>query len=213
MGQNWKRAAACGLVALACTACRKTADNSINYKNAIDAYYAVHPTCIWPEPKRFPAQADTSNRDQTAQYDTLYDDGLLTRTTDEKKVLIFASKQVTNYDLSDKGRSAWTPDPSQPGSGNFCYGHRTVQSIDSATPNDGNPGATSQVSYLYSFGGVPDWARNPETQGTFPRVQTQILGHGGATATLVDTPNGWQMKAPPTHGTDAATDPDANIVQ
>ena len=36
--------------------------------------------------------------------------------------MIIASKQVNNYDLSDAGRSTWTPDPAQPGYGNFCYG-------------------------------------------------------------------------------------------
>ena len=41
-----------------------------------------------------------------AYVDALVDQGMLVRTTAEKKVLIIASKQVNNYDLSDKGRAA-----------------------------------------------------------------------------------------------------------
>jgi hypothetical protein len=60
----------------------------------------------------------------------LTQEGLLTRTIAGKKVLIIASKQVNNDDLSDKGRTSWTPDSSQPGYGNFCYGNREVTLID-----------------------------------------------------------------------------------
>jgi hypothetical protein len=72
----------------------------------------------------------------------------LRRTTAEQKVLIIAPKQVNNYDLSDKGRASWTPDSSQPGYGNFCYGDREVTSIDNSTLVTNGAGAkTVDVTY------------------------------------------------------------------
>ena len=97
-------------------------------------------------------QAATADEAKTEGYDALTDAGLLARTTAEKKVLIFGSKQVNNYDVSDKGRSVWTQDPTQPGYGNFCYGHRQVTSIDNFTPAGNSSGAkTAQVNYHFKL--------------------------------------------------------------
>ena len=126
--------AATGAIVFLTVGCNKKDDNSINFTSAINTYYSAHPACLWSDPTKFPVQADTSNASKTSGYDALVDQGLLVRTTAEKKVLIIASKQVNNYDISDKGRSAWTADVNQPGYGNFCYGHRKVTSIDSSTP-------------------------------------------------------------------------------
>jgi hypothetical protein len=133
--------------------CKKTADNSANYKSAIDAWYSAHPVCLWAHSQMFPTQVAASNSDQTAPFAALVDQGLLTRTTSEKKIIII-SRQEIDYDLSDQGRSAWTADPNQPGYGNFCYGHRSVQSIQSSTPNTGQPGATTTVTFQYNFSGA-----------------------------------------------------------
>ena len=105
-------------------------------------------------------QAATSDDAKTEGFDALTDAGLLTRTTAEKKVFIVASKQVNNYDLSAQGRSAWTPDTTQPGYGNFCYGHRAVDSIDSFTTGVNGSGLkTAEVNYHYSLADVPAWAQ------------------------------------------------------
>jgi hypothetical protein len=186
-------AATTALAALLCAGCNKTADNTANYKSAIDAYYASHPSCLWPESKQFPVQIAASDTDQAAPYAALVDDGLLVRSTTEKRIII-VDKRETNYDLSDAGRNAWTADPSQPGFGNFCYGARSVSRIDSATPNNGQPGATSVVVYHYSFSGAPAWAQNAEVQNAFPQLRADLNGNGTATKTLVDTNNGWQVK-------------------
>lgn len=202
----------CAAAVLAASGCKKTADNTTNYKNALDSYYSAHPACLWQQPVRFPVQVSTSDTDKTAPYDALVDQGLLQRTTGEKKVFIVASKQVTNYDLTSNGRGAWTADTTDPGSGNFCYGHRTVQSIDSSTPNNGQPGATTQVSYHYAITGAPSWAQAAETQNAFPQVRTNLAG-GTATATLIDTNNGWQVQAPKPPATTGASNPDGSIVE
>ena len=105
------------------TGCNQKADNTANYRGAINTYYAAHPACLWDSQIKFPLQVATSDAAKTRPYDALVDQGLLTRTSGEKKKLLVLSEQANNYDLSDKGRSAWMADASQPGFGNFCYGH------------------------------------------------------------------------------------------
>ena len=190
--------------------CKKTADNSVNYKTAINSYYASHVLCLWPSPQKFPVQLGASDSSKTAPYDALVDQGLLSRTTSEKKMIII-SKRETNYDLSDKGRSVWTADPSEPGAGNFCYGHLEVSSIDSATPNSGQPGASTVVNFHYAAADTPGWAKAAETQTAFPQVQSTLAG-GAATATLNDTANSWQVSTPPP-APSFSSSPDGSVVQ
>ena len=170
--------------------CNKKANTPPNFANAINAYYEAHPACLWAEGKKFPVQAATSDDEKTQGYDALVDQGLLVRTTSEKKIIII-SRQENNYDLSATGRSAWIADPNQPGYGNFCYGHRTVSSIDSSSPTSDQPGATTTVTYHYAMTAVPTWASSAETQTAFPRVRANL--EGVATATLTNTTNGWQV--------------------
>jgi hypothetical protein len=209
--QHIQRAAALGGIALLlAVGCKKTADNTSNYKSAIDGFYSAHPACLWSSPQQFPKQVGASDDSQNAPFAALVDQGLLARTTSEKKIIII-SKQEINYDLTDKGRSAWTADTNQPGYGNFCYGHRSVSSIDSSTPNSGQPGATTTVAYHYSFSGVPDWAKNAEVQNAFPNVRTDLAGDGVANASLLDTNNGWQVQSNVRSNT--TTPADGSIVQ
>ena len=195
-------------LAFVMTACKKTATVAPNYAGAIDTYYAAHPLCVWPTPQQFPVQVAHSDQDKTRQFDALVDQGLLTRTSAEKKIII-VSKQMNNYDISEKGRSAWTADPSQPGYGNFCYGHRKVASIDSNTPTSDQPGATTTVNYHYTIDGVPDWAEAPETKIAFPAIQFALSGPKPTTAMLTNTPQGWQL----TKTGNSTTGDDSGVVQ
>ena len=113
-----------GLVSFA-TGCKKQVDQA-EFKSAINNSFAGRHECVWSEPIKLPAEADTSKDEKTRDYDALTDAGLLVRGNAEKKRFLVGSKQVNNYDLSDKGHSAWTPDPNQPGYGNFCFGHFNV---------------------------------------------------------------------------------------
>ncbi len=178
-------------VVLFATACNKKAPTTPNYADAINAYYQAHPVCLWQDEKKFPVQAATSDDAKTQGYDALVDQGLLQRTTSEKKIIII-SKQENNYDLTDKGRSAWTADPSQPGYGNFCYGHRKVASVDGNTPSSDQPGATVTVNYHYTLGDLPAWASAPETMTAFPQLQAANIPQP-ASATLTNTSQGWQV--------------------
>ena len=185
----------CGLVILA-GGCNKSKPDTTNFKTAINNYYTVHPSCVWSSPVKFPVQADASNDQQTKGFDALTDAGLLTRTPEEKKRFLIGSKQVNDYDVSSNGRTVWTADPSQPGYGNFCYGHREATSIDNVTVGTNQNGAnTATVSYHYDLAGVPDWAKSQETQTAFPNVQADMATPKTATATLLQTQDSWQVSA------------------
>lgn len=196
-----------GATVLLAAGCNKKADNTSNYKSAIDSYYSAHPACLWHSEQKFPMQVDTSDQSKTAPFDALVDQGLLVRTTAEKKKMIIASKQVTNYDLSDKGRSVWTADTTQPGYGNFCFGHRKVSSIDSSTPTNDQEGATTTVNYHYTIDSAADWAKAPETQNAYPQLHADLSGPQAAVANLIDTHNGWQFANTP--GDTNPSNPDA----
>jgi hypothetical protein len=183
----------CG-VTLLFAGCNKQDDSKANYQSAINDYYKAHPACIWQDTKKFPVQAATADDAKTEGYDALTDAGLLTRTTGEKKVFIVASKQVNNYDLSAQGRSDWTPDTTQPGYGNFCFGHRTVDSIDSFTSGVNASGLkTAQVNYHYSFADVPAWAKNQEVQTAFSSAGAALAHSQPGQDSLVMNGTTWQV--------------------
>ncbi len=173
--------------------CNSTHGNSNSaYEAAINNHYKDAPVCIWKQPKKFPAQAATSNDAKTEGYDALTQAGMLTRTTAEKKKFIIASEQVNNYDLSSQGGNSWKPDSSQPGYGNFCYGTREVTSIDSASPGTNGQGApTEVVSYHYKIGNIPTWAQSAEMKTAFPAIATASNGQQTAQATLVKSGDAW----------------------
>jgi hypothetical protein len=180
-----------GLIALMSTACNNGSDTDMSYKAAINDHFKALPVCIWSQSKKFPVQAATSDDAKTEGYDALTQEGLLTRTTAEKKVLIVASKQVNNYDLSEKGRTSWIPD-SQPGYGNFCYGHREVRSIDNSTLGTNSEGAkTVAVSYHYQIVNVADWANSPQMKTAYPGLASSLGSNPLDNATLVMTGDHW----------------------
>jgi hypothetical protein len=190
---RWRAAVLCG-AAIFSAGCNKQDNSKANYQTAINDYYKAHPACIWQDTKKMPVQAATADDAKTQGYDALTDAGLLTRTTAEKKVFIVASKQVNNYDLSDQGRSAWTPDTTQPGYGNFCYGHRSVDSIDSFTTGVNASGLkTAQVNYQYSFADAPQWAKNQEVQTAFSSVGAALAHSQQGQANLVMNGSNWQV--------------------
>ncbi len=197
MSQGSKAAVAAALCAslfFAAGCSDKKAASKDNFKKAIGNYYNAHAECVWSSPVKFPIEADPNKGDQTAGYDALTDAGLLTRTSAQKKVFIFGSKQVNDYDLSSKGRSDWAPDQQQPGYGNFCFGHREVTSIDDfSTSNNSNGAQIANVDYHYTIGSVADWAKSTEMKTAFPTIQADLAGTKVDKATLISTDDGWQV--------------------
>ncbi len=192
--RNGWSVALCTCVLLANGCSTKKDATADNFKKAIGDYYNAHPECVWSSAVKFPVEADPNKGDQTAGYDALTDAGLLTRSSAQKKVFIFGSKQVNDYDLSDKGRSTWTPDQTQPGAGNFCYGHREVTSVDNFVKgSDKNGQSTENVDYHYTIGSIAGWAQSTEMKTAFPTIQAGT-GHGNIDkATLALTDDGWQV--------------------
>ena len=177
----------CMLLALAAGCSSKKDATKVNFKDAINTYYSAHPECLWSTEVKFPTRVDTSDTGKTAGYDALTDQGLLTRQQDSRKVFIFGSKEVSDYDLSDKGRVSWTLDSQDPGSGNFCYGHRDVTTVDDFTVNGGK----ATVDYHYRLGAVAPWADNTEIKTAFPTVQASLNSPLSDKANLTLGENGW----------------------
>ena len=183
----------CGLF-LVTAGCRKT--NHVDkgaFKSAINHYLSAHDEYVWSAPVKFPAQVTTSNDEETKGFDALTDAGLLIRKSAEKKRFLIGSKQVNNYDLSDKGRSAWTADQTQPGYGNFCFGHREVTSVDNFMPGEETESNHYTVNYHYDVASVPGWASTTEMKTAFPKIAADTSGQQTATATLVKSSDGWQV--------------------
>ena len=174
------------------TGCKKQFDQA-EFKSAINKSFAGRHECVWPEPIKLPAQVDTSKDEKTRDYDALTDAGLLIRGSAEKKRFLIGSKQISDYDLSDKGRPAWTPDPEY---GNFCFGHFNVTAIDNATPNDPSRPTQYTVNYRYEVEGIPAWASTPESMRAFPKIAADTSIQS-ATATLVKGTNGAWAVVPP----------------
>src|SRR6202044_1890747 len=183
-----------GSIALMSAACNNGSDTDMSYKAAINDHFKAFPVCIWSQPKKLPAQAATSDDSKTEGYDALTQEGLLTRTTAEKKIIII-SKQVNNYDLSDKGRSSWTADSSQPGYGNFCYGNREVTSIENSTLGTNGQGAkTVDVIYHYQIANVASWASSQEMRTAYPDIASALGANASDKATLVMTGDHWEFQ-------------------
>jgi hypothetical protein len=186
--------AAFGGTVLLVAGCHSNTVDQAAFKSAINDYYSGKQECVWSAPVKFPAQADTSNDEQTKGFDALTDAGLLVRKTAEKSRFLIGSKQVNDYDLSDKGRSTWKPDQTQPGYGNFCFGHLVASSVDNYAPP--NADATRYaVTYHYGLDGVPDWANSAEMKTAFPKIAAEQSSQRTGTANLVKSEKGWMVES------------------
>jgi hypothetical protein len=174
-------------------ACKRGNIDKAEFKSAINNYLSSRKDCVWSGPLKLPAQADTSKDEDTRGYDALTDAGLLIRTPEEKKRFLIGSKQVNDYDLSDKGHAAWTPDPSQPGYGNFCFGHFSVTTIDNFTPSDPSTPTQYTVNYHYEAEGIPSWANSPESRMAFPKIAADTSIQAGTVAVVKDSNGGWAV--------------------
>jgi len=171
--------------------CHSKAVDKAEFRSALNSYYSSRPDCLWPQPVKFPQQAATKDESQTEGYDALTDAGLLVRKAAEKKRFLIGSKQVNDYDLSAQGRSDWTPDTSEPGYGNFCFGSPKVTSIDNFNP-PGTDATRYTVTYHYGID-LPSWANTAEIKTAFPRTAAESNG-APASATLAKNGSTWQVE-------------------
>lgn len=199
------------MLTLVATGCNKKKDDTGNLKTAINSYYDQFPECLWKQPLQMPQQHDKDDADKVRPFDALVDQGLLSRTPVEKTKFLILKKEANSYDLTNKGRGDWTPDPAQPGYGNFCFAHRKVKDIVSNTPAGTQPGATTTVNYTYTLGDVKGWAQAQETQTAFPELASALAATNSAQTTLVLTNDGWRV--PPNKTAARAATGDSGIVQ
>ena len=68
--------AAVVFVTLAAVGCNKTALKEPDFASAINTYYAAHPACLWQTTQSFPTQVSTSDKEKTAPFDALFDQGM-----------------------------------------------------------------------------------------------------------------------------------------
>jgi hypothetical protein len=194
------------------TACKDDTIQKSEFKTAINNSFAGKHDCLWSEPLKMPAEADPAKDERTRDFDALTDAGLLVRAPEEKKRFLIGSKPVNLYDLSDRGHASWTPDPNEPGYGNFCFGHFNVTSIDNFTPNNSSNATQYTVTYSYEVEGIPGWAITPESRRAFPKV-SKDTSIQNATATLVKDSNGGWAVAPLSATPAAPTGPTAPAAQ
>lgn len=178
------------------TACKNDAVDKTQFKSAIDSYLAKRHDCVWPQPVKMPAEADPSKDERTRDFDALTDAGLLARAPEEKKRFLIGSKPVNLYDLTDRGHAAWTPDPSQPGYGNFCFGHFNVTSIDNYTPNDPSNPTQYTVTYHYEVEGIPTWANTAESRMAFRKIAADTSIQAATVTVIKGTNGGWAVVPP-----------------
>jgi hypothetical protein len=104
------------------------------------------------------------------------------------------SRYESAIDLSDNGRTSWTPDSSQPGYGNFCYGNREVTLIDNSTLGTNGAGAkTVDVSCQYKIANVAAWANSQEMRTAYPSIDSALGSNPSDKATLVMAGDHWKF--------------------
>jgi hypothetical protein len=167
------------LLAAGCSS-SKTKPTNENFIAGLNAYYANHDDCLFPNALRFPyevspgpdAKADKSRMDALLQ-------AQLVKREEDKSI------NVSVYSLTPAGTRAGS---------RFCYGHRQVTAIDNFTPPVKTNGLMeTQVSFHYTMMDVPVWAKTAEMQKSFPALQKALSGEATGQATLANAGVGWQV--------------------
>jgi hypothetical protein len=153
----------------------------------MNKYYEGRPMCLWDQPLKLPVVNATREQVDNLGLDGLADAGLL-------QVKGRGARGTKTYVLTPEGKSALNPDIFTPGAGNFCYGRRTVVSVDKAQRNSST---TELVSYQYKVTSPAAWATERSIQDAFPEVADELAGPHAAEVTLLDTTSGWEVSGIP----------------
>lgn len=154
----------------------KTKATPENFTKAINAYYQDRSECLFSN-MRFPYA--TSDAATVKQMNTLVKSHLLESSYE-------SAVKTTRYTVSTTG-ARYAP--------RFCYGHRTVTSIDNFTaPKSGPSGfPETTVDYHYTLQDVPVWARSADIAAVFPEMARVTSSGGSDKITLAQTLSGWQQ--------------------
>jgi hypothetical protein len=162
---------------VAATGCNpKTKATPENFTKAINAHFFDRSDCLFTDVKFPYATADPV---KTRQMNTLVKSLLLDSSFEY-------SVHTTRYTPTTTG-ARYAP--------RFCYGHRTVTSIDSFTPpaKDARGFPETQVTYHYKMQDVPVWAKSPDVLTAFPELAAKTSGNASDKITLAQTLAGWQV--------------------
>jgi hypothetical protein len=176
--RDW--AAACLLFTLLAGCSSASKPTNENFTKALNDYYQDHSDCLFPHGQTFPYEVapgpDASGQKQ--QMDALTDAGMLTRLEDR-------SIHVERYSLKLAG-NRFAP--------RFCYGHRSVTSIDGFTPPGPHNGFTeTTVTYHYTMVDVPVWVKTDQVKAAFPQVAKDLSDSATDQAALATVGAGWQV--------------------
>jgi hypothetical protein len=181
--------------------CNKSASTSVDtapFVTALNTYYQSHPSCAFSQPVTFPVDASADadvDPAEVQQLNALSDAGLVAKKSHQQwsapqgPTHIRVHETVSNYELTDQGKAAWTANPG--GGGNFCYGKSHVTSVDHASAEQA--GQRYGVSFHFAVGDLPGWTGNAKVKAAFPNVAADAAGQPQAgLATLTKTDSGWQ---------------------
>ena len=109
---------------------------------------------------------------------------------------------VYAYDLTEEGRKYYTPEAETRMGGNkvggFCFGKAKVLSIDPFTePGDAMGQKVARVSYAYSVGGFPEWAKDGQLKSALKGLKADVESDSNPikeSRDLVLTGNGWVLE-------------------
>lgn len=164
--------------------CRSKSVDPSEFRYVLNDYYRLQPHCLWANPVDFPSEAEKGNAEQLRQFKALTDAGLL-----ERRTGMLGGAVVTEYSLSETGKTQWSADAKEPGWGNFCFARAEVTRIDSVNP----PGASVAYTVAYHYGAdLPGWAKGSAVEAAFPAIAAEASG--AATATLVRAGTEWQVQ-------------------
>ena len=193
---------------IACSERTSGGSQADEFTAALNAYYADNPECARvADPADETGviteimQADIERDRRVPRLEALADAGLLEVRTVDVEVETFRQSDPTTaaarqYVLTDDGRGALQPaEKASRGRRSatvFCYGHRQVAAIETATePADALGVRTVNVRYAYELADVPGWARGARMADAFPKIASAVEGLQEGSAELVLTDRGW----------------------
>ena len=191
------------LLVSACNSAKKPSD--ANFRKAINQYLQVHgQACTWIG-QAFPVDVSEyqlkSNFGVGSKMEVLEQAGLVQSTDSVVAVPeIFGpsiQRHVKRYQPTALGRQYLQQVQAPLGeSAGFCYGAKTVDSIDKWTePAATGPATQSEVTYTYRISNLAPWAQRRDIQNQFGDIGATIAGISKTEelAGLQLTNQGWEV--------------------
>lgn len=149
-------------------------------QKALNNYFETHNECLYPAGLKFPYELDLGHNAATEKekLDALMDSSLLKR-QDAPAIKVY------RYTLTPVGERA---------APRFCYGHKTVTTIDSFTaPMKNGKFLETTVSYHATLMDIPVWVKTDKMTAAFPEMAKALSSPQPAQTTLENAGAGWQV--------------------